>query len=64
MLNIKKIRIFVALVISINSMCTHATEFNTDVLDAVDVENIDISQFSNVGYIMPGEYELSIIKNG
>ncbi|SPY99670.1 fimbrial outer membrane usher protein [Proteus mirabilis] len=30
----------------------------------VDVENIDISQFSNVGYIMPGEYELSIIKNG
>lgn len=37
-----------------------AVEFNTDVLDAADKENIDLSRFSEVGYVMPGTYNLSI----
>lgn len=31
-----------------------ATEFNTDVLDAEDMQNIDMSQFSVAGYTLPG----------
>ena len=38
----------------------HAVEFNTDILDAEDKSNIDLSRFSQAGYIMPGKYSLSI----
>lgn len=31
-------------------------DFNTDVLDVNDRGNIDLSQFSKAGYIMPGDY--------
>lgn len=31
-------------------------DFNTDVLDVNDRNNIDLSQFSRAGYIMPGNY--------
>ncbi|MFM5466164.1 FimD/PapC N-terminal domain-containing protein [Aeromonas simiae] len=33
-----------------------AVEFNIDLLDSIDRENIDLSQFSQAGYIMPGTY--------
>lgn len=35
-------------------------EFNTDVLDVNDRKNIDLSQFSRGGYIMPGSYNMVV----
>ncbi len=43
---------------------TFGVEFNTDVIDSSDRENIDFSRFSNAGYIMPGIYQLQIAVNG
>lgn len=42
---------------------TEDIEFNTDVLDLADRNNIDISVFSQRGYIMPGRYPLHINLN-
>jgi outer membrane usher protein FimD/PapC len=39
-------------------------QFNTDVLDVKDRENISLSQFSREGYMMPGDYSLDVIVNG
>ncbi|HCK00046.1 MAG TPA: PapC/FimD family outer membrane usher protein [Serratia grimesii] len=39
-------------------------EFNTDVLDVQDRENMDLTQFSRAGYIMPGDYLLEVKVNG
>jgi outer membrane usher protein PapC len=38
-------------------------QFNTDVLDVKDRENIDLSQFSHPGYIMPGNYTMVVHVN-
>lgn len=35
-------------------------EFNTDMLDLNDRKNIDLSQFSRGGYIMPGTYGMTV----
>lgn len=35
-------------------------QFNTDVLDVKDRGNIDLSQFSRSGFIMPGSYSMSV----
>ncbi|HEB0103601.1 TPA: outer membrane usher protein [Serratia marcescens] len=35
-------------------------QFNTDVLDVNDRKNIDLSQFSRGGYIMPGQYGMAV----
>ncbi len=35
-------------------------QFNTDILDLNDRKNIDLSQFSRSGYIMPGVYNMVI----
>ncbi|WP_432807449.1 outer membrane usher protein [Providencia vermicola] len=35
-------------------------EFNTDVLDVHDRQNIDLSVFSRGGYILPGTYEMTL----
>ncbi len=40
-----------------------AIEFNTDLLDLNDKNNIDFSRFSQAGYIMPGQYDLNIKLN-
>ncbi|CAI1935887.1 outer membrane usher protein [Serratia entomophila] len=37
-----------------------AIQFNMDVLDVNDRKNIDLSQFSRSGYIMPGTYNLAV----
>jgi len=34
--------------------------FNTDILDINDKNNIDLEQFSRSGYIMPGEYSMTV----
>lgn len=38
-------------------------EFNTDILDVNDKANIDLSQFSRPGYLMPGEYSFTVYVN-
>lgn len=38
-------------------------QFNTDVLDLKDRSNIDLSQFSRKGFILPGAYTLAIDLN-
>lgn len=40
-----------------------AVEFNTDILDTEDKSNIDLSRFSEVAYIMPGQYLLNLKVN-
>jgi outer membrane usher protein PapC len=35
-------------------------QFNTDILDVDDRKNIDLSQFSRSGYIMPGDYSMVV----
>ncbi|CAI1010389.1 outer membrane usher protein [Serratia fonticola] len=45
---------------------THAADdiqFNTDVLDIKDRENLDLSHFSRGGYIMPGTYTMMVFLN-
>ncbi len=39
------------------------TQFNTDILDVTDKNNLDLSLFAQAGYIMPGEYRMAIILN-
>ncbi|HCU0389672.1 TPA: fimbria/pilus outer membrane usher protein [Escherichia coli] len=47
----------------LTSAPSYAVVFNTDVLDAADRQNIDVSRFSQVGYIMPGQYQMEITVN-
>ncbi len=55
----------VALVLVLGSLTSKAgavedIQFNTDVLDVNDRKNIDLSQFSRGGYIMPGQYGMAV----
>lgn len=43
-----------------SAMAAEDIQFNTDVLDVKDKANIDLSQFSKRGYIMPGTYTFKI----
>lgn len=58
----------ISLALGTPSMVVFAAEeiqFNTDVLDVNDRQNIDLSQFSRGGYIMPGTYGMAVhINNG
>ncbi len=38
-------------------------QFNTDILDVKERDHIDMGRFSRSGYIMPGEYQLTIYVN-
>lgn len=38
-------------------------QFNTDILDLSDRTNIDLSQFSRSGFILPGVYPLQVQVN-
>ncbi|WP_297203656.1 fimbria/pilus outer membrane usher protein [uncultured Pluralibacter sp.] len=40
------------------------TEFNTDVMDVADRANVDVSHFARAGYVMPGDYPLTLNVNG
>lgn len=46
-----------------SSNAASEVQFNTDVLDLKDRSNIDLSQFSRKGFILPGTYSLSINLN-
>ncbi|EAS0547955.1 hypothetical protein EX404_24865, partial [Salmonella enterica] len=52
-----------AIMLSLVGMPACAVDFNTDVLDATDRKNIDLSRFSSAGYIMPGQYQMDIMVN-
>ena len=41
-----------------------SVEFNTHLLDADNKKNVDLSAYSQQGYIAPGEYILDIVLNG
>ncbi|WP_258126446.1 fimbria/pilus outer membrane usher protein [Escherichia coli] len=58
------LNIICILVIFITITPIHAIDFNTDILDAADRQNIDFSRFSQAGYIMPGQYQMEIMVNG
>ncbi len=45
-------------------LVAEGVEFNTDVLDLSDRLNIDLSQFSEPGFILPGTYPLMLKING
>ncbi|MBN6379174.1 hypothetical protein JZM21_32555, partial [Escherichia coli] len=51
------------LLLSLAGAPAYAVDFNTDVLDAADRQNIDLSRFSQAGYIMPGQYQMEIMVN-
>ncbi|QFI54447.1 PapC/FimD family outer membrane usher protein [Aeromonas simiae] len=53
----------IAALVLAGSGIAKAVEFNTDILDSEDRENIDLSQFSQAGYIMPGHYSLTLKLN-
>lgn len=44
-------------------MAADVVQFNTELLDLDDKQNIDLGQFSQAGYIMPGSYPLKIQLN-
>jgi outer membrane usher protein FimD/PapC len=46
--------------VAMPTLANDGIQFNTDVLDVNDRKNIDLSQFSRSGYIMPGNYSLVV----
>ncbi len=64
MFRLSIVRQAVLLALSLTSGASYASEFNIDVLDAEDIQNVDMSQFATAGYVMPGNYALTIISNG
>ncbi|HEK0438650.1 TPA: fimbria/pilus outer membrane usher protein [Proteus mirabilis] len=61
---LNQLRQVVLLTMSISVFSAYAIEFNIDVLDAEDIQNIDMSQFSIAGYVPPGDYVLTVFVNG
>nr|ULG17516.1 SefC [Serratia proteamaculans] len=53
----------VLIYLSLTNSMAIAVEFNTDILDDDIKNNIDLSRFSQAGYIMPGSYTLNMKVN-
>uniref|UniRef100_UPI0013CF93CC FimD/PapC N-terminal domain-containing protein n=1 Tax=Escherichia coli TaxID=562 RepID=UPI0013CF93CC len=49
--------------ISSSALANSDIEFDADILDLKDKQNIDLSDFSRAGYIMPGRYEFVVRVN-
>lgn len=64
MFKLSKVRQAVLLAFSLTTWAASASEFNTDVLDAEDMQNVDMSQFATAGYVPPGHYVLTVFVNG
>ncbi|TFZ52760.1 outer membrane usher protein [Serratia proteamaculans] len=59
--------VVVSIALSSYASCSYASDdiqFNTDVLDVKDRSNINLSQFSKAGYVMPGLYQFAVKVNG
>ncbi len=42
------------------ALAAESIQFNTDVLDVKDRSSVDLSEFSQAGYIMPGKYRMVV----
>ena len=67
--NLIKIRTLFAIYIAMlcyspNMLADDTVEFNTDVLDVGDRNNIDLTRFSKDNFVFPGTYLLDIFVNG
>jgi len=60
---LRRLGIYIFIAIFGSTSPVQAVEFNMDILDAEDRENIDLSRFSRAGYIMPGTYTLNVRLN-
>ena len=49
--------------ISVTATAASDVQFNTDILDLNDRSNIDLSQFSRSGFILPGTYPMAVQVN-
>ncbi len=49
--------------IGLSTTYAHAVDFNTDILDVDERSEVDLSRFSEVGYVMPGTYVLDVYIN-
>lgn len=64
---VKVLALYISLLLGTPIAVSHAAEeieFNTDLLDINDRENINLNQFSRAGFIMPGTYTLLLNING
>ncbi|AKJ41288.1 fimbria/pilus outer membrane usher protein [Pragia fontium] len=59
-----KNRITLSILLMLVTGNAQAVKFNLDMLNAEDKANIDFSNFSQTGYVMPGEYQLQVKLNG
>lgn len=60
----KNVAFIAATLLVFMSEYVYSVEFNTDILDAEDRKNINLSRFSRMGYVMPGQYQMEIRVNG
>ena len=58
------IPVFLAMSFISNIVRAEDVQFNTDLLDVDDRNNIDVTHFARKGYIMPGRYSMNIRLNG
>lgn len=56
--------LFLTLMVENNFAYAEDIQFNTDVLDVKDRNNISLEQFSRAGYLMPGDYTFGLRVNG
>ncbi len=66
MVRLQAVGLCVSLALGTPMMLVYAADdiqFNMDVFDVSDRENIDLSQFSRSGYIMPGTYDMAVHVN-
>lgn len=49
--------------IGLSASYAHAVEFNTDILDVDERNDVDLTRFSEAGYVMPGTYVLDVYIN-
>lgn len=52
--------ITLSLTLTVHAVATEDIQFNMDVLDVNDRKNVDLTQFSHAGYIMPGDYNMTL----
>ncbi|MCW0507633.1 fimbria/pilus outer membrane usher protein [Aeromonas piscicola] len=57
------VNLYLSLVLMSSASSSYATEFNTDLLDVIDKENINLEQFRTAGYIVPGQYKMHVLIN-
>ncbi len=60
---INKITLAICLSLLGFSKLSQAIEFNLDVLDSEDRSNVDLTRFSQAGYVMPGNYIMAVYLN-